>query len=141
MEQKLNNFTEDESNFLKDFTDQTLIGELAQAEDLKQNCNSAFQYAQTHSAYIKDWENTKAKMQENLRTNNFHSDFSPTVYQEMINISNQIVEKKLEKVRSDFHEKFGETIYNYLGTDGKAKGCFGAVLLFFTTTGLLSLLI
>ena len=141
MDQKGDNFTKDEQDFLKDYAAQTLIGEMAQAEDLKQNCNVSFQYAQTHSTYIKDWEKTKAQMEENLRTGNIHSDFTPEVWKEMINIADQVVEKKLQKVRNDFQEKFGESIYNYLNNDGKAKSCFGVVLLFVTTTGILSLLV
>ncbi len=141
MEQKWDTFTKDEQEFLKDFAAQISVGELAQTEDLKQNCNISFQYAQTYSAYIKDYEKVKAQMVENLRTKNYHSDFTPAVYQEMINITDQIIENKLEKVRNDFQEKFGESIYNYLGKDGKAKSCFGVVLFFATTIGAVSLLV
>ncbi|HRH23031.1 MAG TPA: hypothetical protein PK295_00150 [Candidatus Magasanikbacteria bacterium] len=140
METKIDTFTEEEMEFLKNFAAQTLIGEMAQVDDLKQNCDVSFQYAKTHSVYIKDWEKVKAGMEENLRTGNVHSDFTPAVYKEMIHIADQIVEKKLKKVRNDFEEKFGEPIYNYLDKDGKTKSCFGVVLLFGIVGGILTLL-
>jgi len=141
MEQKWNNLTKGEQDFLKNFSAQTLAGEMEQAEDLKRNCNVSFQYAKTHSTYIKDWEQTKAEMEEKLRTGNIHSDFTPAVWQGMINITDQIINDKLQKVREDFQEKFGESIYNYLGKNGKTKSCLGVVLLFVITSGIITLVV
>ncbi len=56
-------------------------------------------------------------------------------YQESKRQRDKIIEKKLEKVRRNFENKFGESIFNYLGKDGKTKGCLGMVL-FFIATGI-----
>jgi hypothetical protein len=38
-------------------------------------------------------------------------------------------------VQKNFEIKFGESIFNYLGSNGKTKGCLG-VIVFFIITGI-----
>ncbi len=60
MEKK--NLTEEEREYLENYIAQVRIGEMAQVQELINNCNITYQFAKTHSIYIKDWEKTKQVM-------------------------------------------------------------------------------
>jgi len=120
-----NNLTEEEQENLRNWISQIEAGEMAQVQDLIDNCNISFQFAKTHSAYVKDWEKTKQKMEEDLENGILPPGVSENLAKAMINASEEVMQKKLEKVRSAFQLKFGESIYNYLGADGKTKKLFG----------------
>ena len=119
------NLTEEEQENLRNWIFQIEAGEMAQAQDLIDNCNISFQFAKTHSVYVKDWEKTKQKMEEDLKKGILPPGVSENLAKAMINASEEVMQKKLEKVRSAFQLKFGESIYNYLGPDGKTKKLFG----------------
>ena len=85
------------------------------------SCNSPYQFARTHSAYVKDWEKTKNRMENNLRNGVLPPATSANLFKEMIRVSDEIMLRKLELVRMLFENKFNESIYNYLGSDGKTK--------------------
>lgn len=117
--------TQDEQKHLRLFKVQTEKGERGQVEELFMRCNSPFQFAKTHSEYIKDWEKTKKHMENNLQNKTFPPGVSEYLYTEIIRISDEIIQRKLELVRMLFENKFKESIYNYLGPDGKTKKIFG----------------
>lgn len=106
---------------ISDFEKHAKDGEDLQILDLDQNCNSSFQYAKTYSNYVKDWERTKSRMLEQLNTGNLPPDTSPELHEAMFEALDRVMEYKLEKVRNNFQNKFGESIFNYLGQDGKTK--------------------
>ncbi len=114
-----------EQQHLKKWITQLYAGEMAQAQDLIDNCNITYQFAKTHSVYVKDWEQTKKQMENNLNSGILPPGVSPSLFREIINVSEGIMQKKLKKVRDAFQDKFGESIYNYLGPDGKTKKLFG----------------
>lgn len=98
---------------------------MAQVRDLIENCNIAFQFAKTHSVYLKDWEKTKKQMEGRLGSGNLPPGTSPQLFKAIMYASEQIEQRKLKAVRDAFQEKFGESIYDYLGQDGKTKKFFG----------------
>lgn len=106
---------------ISDFEKYAKDGEDLQILDLDQNCNISFQYAKTYSNYVQDWERTKSRMLEQLNTGNLPPDTSPELHEAMIEALDRVMEYKLEKVRNNFQNKFGESIFNYLGQDGKTK--------------------
>lgn len=119
------NLTKEEQEYLKKLTSQMEAGEMAQVQDLIDNCNITFQFAKTHSVYLKDWEKTKESMENNLKNGILPPDVSANLHRAIIDATNEIIQRKLKKVRDAFQHKFGESIYNYLGPDGKAKKLFG----------------
>ncbi len=115
------NLSQEEIDNLENFEKQTREIEEMQILDLDKNCNVSFQYAKTYSNYVKDWERTKEKMVQQLESGNLPPDTSMEFHKKIIEIGDNIMEEKLEKVRNNFENKFGESIFNYLGKDGKTK--------------------
>lgn len=120
-----NNLTPEEQEHLKNWVAQMEAGEMAQAQDLIDNCNITYQFAKTHSVYVKDWEKVKQQMEDNLRNSVLPPGVSANLFRAIIDASEEVMQRKLEKVRDAFQKKFGEPIYNYLGPDGKTKKLFG----------------
>lgn len=120
-----NNLTAEEKRQLVNWIALIESGEMAQAKDLIDNCNITFQFAKTHSNFVKDWEATKSKMEENLKNDTLPPEVSANLFRAMIDATEEVMQKKLKKVQSAFQEKFGESIFNYLGKDGKTKSLFG----------------
>ncbi|HEY4498485.1 MAG TPA: hypothetical protein VJH94_00295 [Candidatus Paceibacterota bacterium] len=119
--------TKEEQRQLENWTLQTEAGEMAQVHDLVENCNISFQFAKTHSVYLKDWEKTKERMENNLRRGVLPPGVSANLNRAIIDATDKIMQKKLANVRTAFQMKFGESIYNYLGKDGKTKGLFSGL--------------
>ena len=119
------NLTSEEEQFLKNWIVQMEAGEMAQVQDLIDNCNITFQFAKTHSVYIKDWEKTKNRMENNLSHGVLPPGVSANLHRAIIDASDEVMQKKLKKVQDAFQRKFGESIFNYLGSDGKTKKLFG----------------
>lgn len=103
------------------------LAEVSQVEELIANCNNKYQFAKTHSTYVKDWERTKAIMVSRLNSGSFPSNTSRNFYSATIQTGEEIIKNKLETVRNSFETKFRESIYNYLGADGKIKTLFGTL--------------
>jgi len=120
-----NNLTKEEKENLENWVSQIEAGEMAQVQDLIDNCSISFQFAKTHSVYVKDWERTKQKMEEDLENGILPPGVSENLHRAIIDTTDKVIQKKLEIVRNAFQLKFGESIYNYLGTDGKTKKLFG----------------
>ena len=120
-----NKLTIEEENQLKNWIAQMEAGEMAQVRDLINNCNITFQFAKTHSIYIKDWEKTKQQMENNLNSGILPPNVSANLFRTIIDASEEVMQRKFKKVRKAFSKKFGESIYNYLGPDGKTKKLFG----------------
>lgn len=123
-----NILTKDEQEYLKNWIFQMEDGEMAQVQDLIDNCNITFQFAKTHSVYLKDWEKTKERMENNFKNGILPPGVSANLHRAIINASDEVMQKKLKKVRDAFQQKFRESIYNYLGPDGKTRkflGIFG----------------
>ena len=120
-----NNLTMEERKYLEDWVAQMEAVEMAQVQDLIKNCNISFQFAKTHSVYLKDWEKTKKQMENSLKSGVLPPDVSANLFQAVIKASDEIIEKKLKKVRDAFQTKFGESIFYYIGLDGKTKKLFG----------------
>jgi len=134
--------TEEERECLAIFEKQTIDAEEIQIAELDCGCSSSFQYAKTYSNYVKDWERTKKKMLDQIDTGELPPDTTLEFHKEIIVAGDRIMKNKLEKVRINFESKFGESIFNYLGKDGKTKGCLGMFLFFiFTGVSFISLLI
>lgn len=115
------NLTPEEQEQVKNWVAKMEGGEIAQVQDLVKNCKVTFQFAKTHSTYVKDWENMKAKMEDNLKNGILPPGVSANLYRAIINGSERVMQMKLESVRESFQILFGESIYNYLGPDGKTK--------------------
>ncbi len=120
-----NNFTREEQQHLKNWISQIETMEMVQTQDLINNCNITYQFAKTHSVYVKDWEKTKKEMENHLQNGVFPPGVSANLFQAIIDASEEVIQKKLKRVRDAFQRKFGESIYNYLGPDGKTKKLFG----------------
>lgn len=118
-------FTESEQAFLEDFKRKIAKQEMAQVTDLIRNCDNKFQFAKTHSVYVKDWEKMKLEMESKIKAGQVLFSQPKHVEEEMINLGDLIVKKKLEMVQSAFTDKFGDSIFNYLGSDGKTRKLFG----------------
>lgn len=119
------NLTSEEQQHLRNWISQMEAGEMAQVQDLIDNCNITFQFAKTHSVYIKDWEKTKNQMEDNLSRGVLPSGVSKNLFRAIIDGSDEVMQRKLKKVQDAFQRKFGESIFNYLGQDGKTKKLFG----------------
>ncbi len=120
--------SKEEELALESFIKMTREMENAQVDDLIFNCGNKYQFAKTHSVYIKDWDKTKGIMEQRIVNGQLPPDTSPQFMRAMIFHGDKIIQEKLQKVRQAFHIKFHETIYNYLGEDGKIKkflGIFG----------------
>ena len=120
-----NKLTPEEQEQLKNWIAQMEAGEMAQAQDLIDNCNITYQFAKTHSVYVKDWEKTKQQMEDNLKNGVLPPGVSANLFRAIIDTSEEVMQKKLKKVQNAFQRKFGESIFNYLGPDGKTKKLFG----------------
>lgn len=119
------NLTTEEQGQLKNWITRIEEGEMTQVIDLIKNCNVTFQFAKTHSNYVEDWENAKARMETNLQKGILPPGVSANLHRAIIDGSDRVMQMKLESVREAFQIKFGESIYNYLGADGKTKKLFG----------------
>ena len=67
----------------------------------------------------------KEQMEDNLRNGVLPPEISANLFRALIDASEEVIQRKLEKVRDAFQKKFGESIYNYLGDDGKTRKVFG----------------
>ncbi len=67
----------------------------------------------------------KEKMEANLKSGTLPLGVSVNLFRAIIDLSEEVIQKKLEMVRYAFKQKFEESIYNYLGKDGKTKKLFG----------------
>jgi hypothetical protein len=115
----------DEKMQLANWVTTAELGELEQVNDLVNNCKNKFRFAKTHSVYLKNWEKTKAKMEKNLKKGKLPPQTSYNLHEAIIKETDEVMQKKLELVRTMFQSKFGESIYNYLGKDGKTKKFLG----------------
>ena len=120
-----NNLTTEEQEQLKNWIAQMESGEMAQTQDLIDNCNITYQFAKTHSVYVKDWEKMKNQMEHNLRNGVLPPGVRASLFRAVIDGSDEVMKKKLKMVQDAFQIKFGESIFNYLGKDGKTKKLFG----------------
>lgn len=120
-----NNLSSEEKEQLKNWVAQMEAGEMAQVNDLIHNCNITFQFAKTHSVYVKDWEKMKNQMLNNLSNGVLPPGVSANLFRAIIDGSDEVMQKKLKMVQDAFQMKFGESIFNYLGKDGKTKKLFG----------------
>ena len=122
MEQKL---TKKEQQVLDQFREMTEETEMFQVQELILSCDNKYQFAKTHSNFLKDWEKTKEKMERQLKEGKLPPNTSTAFIEATIEIGEELIQKKLKMVRDAFESKFSESIYNYLGTDGKTKKIFG----------------
>ncbi len=113
--------TDEEVLQLSNLTKSILKGELDQVEDLVKNCHNKYAFAKTHSTYIKDWEATRARMENDLVASKLPPGVGKNLHRAVIAETDKIIKMKLETVREAFQIMFGESIYNYLGEDGKTK--------------------
>jgi len=120
-----NKLTLEEQGQLKNWITQMEAGEMAQVQNLIDNCNITFQFAKTHSVYVKDWEKTKNQMEDNLSRGVLPPGVSANLFRAIIAASDEVMQKKLKKVQDAFQRKFRGSIFNYLGPDGKTKKLFG----------------
>jgi hypothetical protein len=113
--------TKEEEDYLATLTQTILEGELEQVRDLIRNCDNKYQFAKTHSVYMKDWEKTRGKMEHDLKQGKLPPGVGRNLHEAVMREADKIMEAKLETVREAFEMKFGESIHNYLGKDGKTK--------------------
>lgn len=117
--------TPDEKEYLKNWIAKIEAGEIAQVQDLFVNCKITFQFAKTHSVYVKDWEKQKERMEKNLQNGVLPPNVSANLYRATIDSLEEVMQEKFKTVQMLFEKKFGESIFNYLGPDGKTKKLFG----------------
>src|SRR3989344_2280961 len=94
-----NNLTKEEQENLKNWISQMETGEMSQVQDLINNCNISFQFAKTHSIYLKDWEKTKERMENNLKSGILPPGVSANLHRAIIDATDEIIQRKLEIVR------------------------------------------
>lgn len=94
--------TKEDKQLLENFKKQSAEMEETQIAELDYGCNVSFQYAKTYSSYIKDWEKTKKGMLEQLETGDLSPNTSQEFHKKIIEIGDEIMENKLEKVRQNF---------------------------------------
>jgi hypothetical protein len=121
----LKKLTDDERVFLENFLLEAQKKEMQQAQDLVQNCNNKFQFAKTYSVYVEDWEKMKKGMEEMVSKNILPSGISKELMGAMMEVSESIIQEKLDVLGVVFEKKFGESIFKYLRPDGKRKKFFG----------------
>ena len=97
---------------------------MKQVEELCMNCNNPFQFAKTHSTYLTDWEKTKKEMEAKYKNGVLPPGISDHLQRQIIDSIDKVIQNKLALVRMMFESKFNESIYNYLGEDGKTKTLF-----------------
>ena len=115
------NITQEEYEILNKLILEMELGEMIQVQNLISNCNISFQFAKTHSAYVNDWEKTKQQMDDNIKNGILPQGVSVNLFRAIIDNSDMIIKKKLKIVQDAFFNKFGESIFNYLGKNGKIK--------------------
>ena len=115
----------EEQEYLTNWMIRVQTKEMAQVQDMIENCNISFQFAKTHSTLLKDWEKTKKESEEKLKNGILPPGSSANLYRAIIDATNEIMRWKLQMIRDAFEKKFSESIYNYLGPDGKTKKLFG----------------
>lgn len=120
-----NILTKEEEQTLRHHIQKMESEEKRQVEELFIICNNPYQFAKTHSNYVKDWEKTRKHIMDNLEKGILPPGSSLNLTKEVLRVSDEIIQRKLELVRILFESKFGESIYNYLGPDGKTKKIFG----------------
>lgn len=118
-------FSGEEKKIIETALLQMQEAEINQSQDLIQNCNNKFQFAKTYSTYIEDWEKTKRGFEELISKNIFPEGMSKKLVEAILEGSEEIIQGKLRVVSTVFQMKFGESIFNYLGPDGKRKKLFG----------------
>jgi hypothetical protein len=116
-----NNLNESESQNLKQMIASIQEAEFAQVEDLSVNCNNPYQFAKTHSNYVKDWEKVKEEMETMLTNNILPPDTSAAFCRALLDEMDKVYQKKFSMTQMLFSSKFNESIFNYLGADGKTK--------------------
>ena len=110
----------EESKFIRKLLDQFLQDQVSQVQGLFDSCNITFQYAKTHSVLLKDCERTRITLARKLPQS-----ISQEGREVLLSQMDRVMENKLEAIRKTFKEKFGESLFNYLGADGKTKKLFG----------------
>ncbi|HED38015.1 MAG TPA: hypothetical protein ENI76_07210 [Ignavibacteria bacterium] len=98
-----NKLTSEEQKQLENWITQMETIEMTQAQDLIDNCNVAYQFAKTHSVYVKDWEKTKQKLEENLRNGILSPGVSANLHKEIIDASDEMMQNKLKKFKMLFN--------------------------------------
>src|SRR3990167_8212424 len=98
----MDELTPEEQEQLKNWVLRIDEGEMAQVQDLIDNCNITYQFAKTHSVYLKDWEKTKRQSEEKLRNGVLPPGTSANLYRAIIDCTDEIIQRKLEKVRDAF---------------------------------------
>ena len=119
--------TNEEEKFIKKFIADAYIREMDQVQDLLRNCSNKYQFAKTHSMYVKDWESTKLQIKNNYNRGIMFAGMSKEAFSTLIRQCDEIIDKKLTMVQSTFQSRFGESVFNYLGPDGKTKSLFGGL--------------
>jgi hypothetical protein len=117
--------TAEEKGQLDVFVSAAKEAEFAQVNDLLMNCHNKYQFAKTHSVYAKDWEQTKVRLENAIRTGNLPPGISANFQRALIDSMEEVMQAKLGQVQSAFSMKFNESIFNYLSKDGKARGLLG----------------
>jgi len=117
--------TEAQQQQLNAFLKALREGENKQVMDLFGAKPSALVIASTHDAYVRDWEKTKKHMESNLAKGIFPPDTNKEFYAELLRQTDLIMKEKLVRVQQMFEMLYGESLFNYLGTDGKRKRFLG----------------
>jgi thermostable 8-oxoguanine DNA glycosylase len=120
-----NQFTEEEWKIINSFRDKVGQVESEQLYDLMANCKNKYRFAKTHSVFIKDWEKTRQGMSEAVASGKVPLGTTPAIVEEMICIGDDMIKSKLFRMQMFFQLKWSESIFNYLGPDGKTKKLFG----------------
>ncbi|MDD5638666.1 MAG: hypothetical protein PHO28_02035 [Candidatus Pacebacteria bacterium] len=132
---KTENFNKDGDNYIEKLTPEEkkqleqlrkkmIDEETSQVEEIFSSCNNKYRIAKTHSVLLKDWEKTKKETEERLKNNVLPPGTSFNFSKAMINMGDEVIEYKLSMIRMLFESTFNESIYNYLGSDGKTKSIF-----------------
>jgi hypothetical protein len=119
------NLSNEEQQYLKQFILTAEEGEKSQIIPLFASNLSRYKIAATHSEFVKDWERTKMRMEKNLESDTLPPNTSKLLYSLILKETEIIINHKLETIQLMFETQFGESIFNYLGKDGKKKSFFG----------------
>lgn len=113
--------TEEEKEKLIKIIAEVEAREINQADELIKECNDRMAFAKAHSDFVKDWEKKKKEMEDDLKNRILPPNTSFQYNRALVDEIDEVIKRKLIRVQKGFFIKFNESIFKYLGKDGKAR--------------------
>jgi hypothetical protein len=111
--------TDEENENLQKFIAIAEQKEMAEVNELISTCNDPEKYAKAHSNFVVNWEKRKQEMEDDLKNRILPPNTSFRYNRAVVDELDLLIKKKLKTAQKSFYIKFGESIFNYLGKNGK----------------------